>query len=181
MHPCSRPVPGFVPSDPDFIPRHRSYLEGSLLASGALMGADELARYFPDRSVALFVATWNMQGQKVRGPPSGRGRGSCQSFPGPPSSVHSPPGPTRSLGPPEASCRTPPPPDVRARPPKCSSDLDGLEQFRADGEFERKHSASPSPLQPPRLDAPQLAKLPWLTVTQSPSLTWGALPWFPGT
>lgn len=83
MHPCSRPVPGFVPSDPDFIPRHRSYLEGSLLASGALMGADELARYFPDRSVALFVATWNMQGQKVRGPPSGRGRGSCQSFPGP--------------------------------------------------------------------------------------------------
>ncbi|XP_024618194.1 72 kDa inositol polyphosphate 5-phosphatase [Neophocaena asiaeorientalis asiaeorientalis] len=44
--------------------RNRSYLEGSLLASGALMGADELARYFPDRNVALFVATWNMQGQK---------------------------------------------------------------------------------------------------------------------
>lgn len=44
--------------------RGRSYLEGSLLASGALMGADELARYFPDRSVALYVATWNMQGQK---------------------------------------------------------------------------------------------------------------------
>ncbi|XP_033271184.1 phosphatidylinositol polyphosphate 5-phosphatase type IV isoform X3 [Orcinus orca] len=44
--------------------RSRSYLEGSLLASGALMGADELARYFPDRNVALFVATWNMQGQK---------------------------------------------------------------------------------------------------------------------
>ncbi|XP_026907531.1 phosphatidylinositol polyphosphate 5-phosphatase type IV isoform X1 [Acinonyx jubatus] len=44
--------------------RSRSYLEGSLLASGALMGADELARYFPDRSMALFVATWNMQGQK---------------------------------------------------------------------------------------------------------------------
>ncbi|XP_064146733.1 phosphatidylinositol polyphosphate 5-phosphatase type IV isoform X5 [Loxodonta africana] len=42
----------------------RSYLEGSLLASGALLGADELARYFPDRSVAIFVATWNMQGQK---------------------------------------------------------------------------------------------------------------------
>lgn len=45
----------------------RSYLEGSLLASGALLGADELARYFPDRNMALFVATWNMQGQKVRG------------------------------------------------------------------------------------------------------------------
>ncbi|XP_016066520.1 PREDICTED: 72 kDa inositol polyphosphate 5-phosphatase isoform X2 [Miniopterus natalensis] len=44
--------------------RSRSYLEGSLLASGALMGAEELARYFPDRNVALFVATWNMQGQK---------------------------------------------------------------------------------------------------------------------
>ncbi|XP_036892491.1 phosphatidylinositol polyphosphate 5-phosphatase type IV isoform X2 [Sturnira hondurensis] len=44
--------------------RDRSYLEGSLLASGALMGAEELARYFPDRNVALFVATWNMQGQK---------------------------------------------------------------------------------------------------------------------
>ncbi|XP_073077728.1 phosphatidylinositol polyphosphate 5-phosphatase type IV isoform X3 [Manis javanica] len=45
--------------------RSRSYLEGSLLASGALMGAEELARYFPDRNMALFVATWNMQGQKV--------------------------------------------------------------------------------------------------------------------
>ncbi|XP_046495263.1 phosphatidylinositol polyphosphate 5-phosphatase type IV isoform X3 [Equus quagga] len=44
--------------------RSRSYLEGSLLASGALMGADELARYFPDRNMALYVATWNMQGQK---------------------------------------------------------------------------------------------------------------------
>ncbi|XP_057580058.1 phosphatidylinositol polyphosphate 5-phosphatase type IV isoform X4 [Hippopotamus amphibius kiboko] len=44
--------------------RSRSYLEGSLLASGALMGADELARYFPDRNLGLFVATWNMQGQK---------------------------------------------------------------------------------------------------------------------
>lgn len=45
----------------------RSYLQGSLLASGALMGADELARYFPDRNLALYVATWNMQGQKVSG------------------------------------------------------------------------------------------------------------------
>ncbi|XP_048204898.1 phosphatidylinositol polyphosphate 5-phosphatase type IV [Perognathus longimembris pacificus] len=44
--------------------RSRSYLEGSLLASGALLGAEELARYFPDRSMAVFVATWNMQGQK---------------------------------------------------------------------------------------------------------------------
>ncbi|XP_060107178.1 phosphatidylinositol polyphosphate 5-phosphatase type IV isoform X2 [Heteronotia binoei] len=44
--------------------RSRSYLEGSLLASGALLGAEELNRYFPDRSVRIFVATWNMQGQK---------------------------------------------------------------------------------------------------------------------
>ncbi|KAL0606621.1 Phosphatidylinositol polyphosphate 5-phosphatase type IV [Plecturocebus cupreus] len=49
--------------------RSRSYLQGSLLASGALLGAEELARYFPDRNVALFVATWNMQGQKEL-PPS---------------------------------------------------------------------------------------------------------------
>lgn len=33
------------------------------------MGAEELARYFPNRTVALFVATWNMQGQKVSGRP----------------------------------------------------------------------------------------------------------------
>lgn len=44
--------------------RSRSYLEGSLLASGALLGAEELSRYFPDRNVGIFVATWNMQGQK---------------------------------------------------------------------------------------------------------------------
>ena len=62
----------------------RSYLEGSLLASGALMGADELARYFPDRNVALFVATWNMQGQKVSRcrPHMGRGGAPSRSFPG---------------------------------------------------------------------------------------------------
>ncbi|XP_018084976.1 phosphatidylinositol polyphosphate 5-phosphatase type IV isoform X2 [Xenopus laevis] len=41
-----------------------SYLEGSLLASGALLGAEELERYFPDRRLAIFIATWNMQGKK---------------------------------------------------------------------------------------------------------------------
>ncbi|KAM4664881.1 phosphatidylinositol polyphosphate 5-phosphatase type IV isoform 2-T2 [Discoglossus pictus] len=41
-----------------------SYLEGSLLASGALLGADELDRYFPERRVGIFIATWNMQGKK---------------------------------------------------------------------------------------------------------------------
>uniref|UniRef100_A0A8D0E8G5 Phosphatidylinositol polyphosphate 5-phosphatase type IV n=1 Tax=Salvator merianae TaxID=96440 RepID=A0A8D0E8G5_SALMN len=44
--------------------RSRSYLEGSLLASGALLGAEELNRYFPDRTVGIFIATWNMQGKK---------------------------------------------------------------------------------------------------------------------
>ncbi|XP_072287988.1 phosphatidylinositol polyphosphate 5-phosphatase type IV [Pyxicephalus adspersus] len=44
--------------------RNRSYLEGSLLASGALLGAEELDRYFPDRRVGIFIATWNMQGRK---------------------------------------------------------------------------------------------------------------------
>ncbi|XP_053230774.1 phosphatidylinositol polyphosphate 5-phosphatase type IV isoform X1 [Podarcis raffonei] len=44
--------------------RNRSYLEGSLLATGALLGAEELNRYFPDRNIGIFVATWNMQGQK---------------------------------------------------------------------------------------------------------------------
>lgn len=48
------------------------------------MGADELARYFPDRTVALFVATWNMQGQKVsrRRPHVGRGGAPSGFFPG---------------------------------------------------------------------------------------------------
>ncbi|XP_067868162.1 phosphatidylinositol polyphosphate 5-phosphatase type IV isoform X2 [Heterodontus francisci] len=45
--------------------RNRSYLEGSLLASGALLGASELDRYFPNRRVRVFIATWNMQGQKL--------------------------------------------------------------------------------------------------------------------
>ncbi|XP_075026822.1 phosphatidylinositol polyphosphate 5-phosphatase type IV isoform X1 [Calonectris borealis] len=44
--------------------RSRSYLEGSLLANGALLGAEELSKYFPDRNIGIFVATWNMQGQK---------------------------------------------------------------------------------------------------------------------
>lgn len=44
---------------------YRSYLEGSLLASGALLGAEELDRYFPDRQMGIFIATWNMQGRKV--------------------------------------------------------------------------------------------------------------------
>eukprot|EP00066_Takifugu_rubripes_P008784 XP_003975255.1 PREDICTED: 72 kDa inositol polyphosphate 5-phosphatase isoform X1 [Takifugu rubripes] len=45
--------------------RNRSFLEGSLLGTGALLGAEELDRYFPDRSVGVYVATWNMQGEKA--------------------------------------------------------------------------------------------------------------------
>ncbi|GAA6218676.1 72 kDa inositol polyphosphate 5-phosphatase-like [Lates japonicus] len=44
--------------------RNRSYLEGSVLGSGALLGAEELDRYFPDRRVGVYIATWNMQGEK---------------------------------------------------------------------------------------------------------------------
>ncbi|XP_029019297.1 phosphatidylinositol polyphosphate 5-phosphatase type IV isoform X2 [Betta splendens] len=44
--------------------RNRSFLEGSLLGSGALLGADELDRYFPERRVGVYIATWNMQGEK---------------------------------------------------------------------------------------------------------------------
>ncbi|XP_072096520.1 phosphatidylinositol polyphosphate 5-phosphatase type IV isoform X1 [Mobula birostris] len=44
--------------------RNRSYLDGSLLTNGGLLGAAELDRYFPDRRIRVFVATWNMQGQK---------------------------------------------------------------------------------------------------------------------
>ncbi|XP_030647700.1 phosphatidylinositol polyphosphate 5-phosphatase type IV [Chanos chanos] len=44
--------------------RNRSFLEGSVLGHGALLGAEELDRYFPDRRVGIYVATWNMQGEK---------------------------------------------------------------------------------------------------------------------
>ncbi|CAB1435424.1 unnamed protein product [Pleuronectes platessa] len=44
--------------------RNRSFLEGSVLGSGALLGAEELDRYFPDRRLGVFIATWNMQGEK---------------------------------------------------------------------------------------------------------------------
>ncbi|XP_028857276.1 phosphatidylinositol polyphosphate 5-phosphatase type IV isoform X1 [Denticeps clupeoides] len=44
--------------------RNRSFLEGSLLGNGALLGADELNRYFPERHVGVYIATWNMQGEK---------------------------------------------------------------------------------------------------------------------
>ncbi|KAM4746663.1 phosphatidylinositol polyphosphate 5-phosphatase type IV [Anableps anableps] len=44
--------------------RNRSFLEGSMLGSGALLGAEELDRHFPDRRVGVYVVTWNMQGQR---------------------------------------------------------------------------------------------------------------------
>ncbi|KAM7017934.1 phosphatidylinositol polyphosphate 5-phosphatase type IV [Tautogolabrus adspersus] len=44
--------------------RNRSFLEGSVLGSGALLGAEELDRYFPDRRLGIYIATWNMQGEK---------------------------------------------------------------------------------------------------------------------
>lgn len=44
--------------------RNRSFLEGSVLGHGALLGSEELDRYFPDRHVGIYIATWNMQGEK---------------------------------------------------------------------------------------------------------------------
>ncbi|XP_026068011.1 phosphatidylinositol polyphosphate 5-phosphatase type IV [Carassius auratus] len=44
--------------------RNRSFLEGSVLGNGALLGAEELDRYFPERRLGLYVATWNMHGEK---------------------------------------------------------------------------------------------------------------------
>lgn len=38
-----------------------------MLGSGALLGAEELDRHFPDRRAGIYVATWNMQGEKVAG------------------------------------------------------------------------------------------------------------------
>lgn len=43
----------------------RSFMEGSLLGYGALLGVEELERYFPDRNVGIYIVTWNMQGEKV--------------------------------------------------------------------------------------------------------------------
>ncbi|KAI4876565.1 hypothetical protein NFI96_016593 [Prochilodus magdalenae] len=44
--------------------RNRSFLEGSVLGNGALLGPEELDRYFPERHVGIYIATWNMQGEK---------------------------------------------------------------------------------------------------------------------
>ncbi|XP_051977792.1 phosphatidylinositol polyphosphate 5-phosphatase type IV-like [Xyrauchen texanus] len=44
--------------------RNRSFLEGSVLGNGALLGAEELDRYFPERQLGIYIATWNMQGEK---------------------------------------------------------------------------------------------------------------------
>ncbi|KAJ8286577.1 hypothetical protein GJAV_G00040760 [Gymnothorax javanicus] len=44
--------------------RDRSFLEGSVLGQGALLGAGELDRYFPERRLGVYVVTWNMQGEK---------------------------------------------------------------------------------------------------------------------
>ncbi|KAG9354196.1 hypothetical protein JZ751_012320 [Albula glossodonta] len=44
--------------------RNRSFLEGSVLGHGALLGAGELDRYFPERRFGVYVVTWNMQGEK---------------------------------------------------------------------------------------------------------------------
>ncbi|XP_029960926.1 phosphatidylinositol polyphosphate 5-phosphatase type IV [Salarias fasciatus] len=44
--------------------RNRSFLEGGVMGNGALLGAEELDRYFPGRRVGIYITTWNMQGEK---------------------------------------------------------------------------------------------------------------------
>uniref|UniRef100_A0A8C7WQ15 Phosphatidylinositol polyphosphate 5-phosphatase type IV n=1 Tax=Oryzias sinensis TaxID=183150 RepID=A0A8C7WQ15_9TELE len=44
--------------------RNRSFLEGSVLGSSALLGAEELERYFPNRTLGIYIVTWNMQGER---------------------------------------------------------------------------------------------------------------------
>ncbi|XP_075735082.1 uncharacterized protein LOC119182137 isoform X2 [Rhipicephalus microplus] len=38
------------------------YLVGNISGKGSLLGEEELNRYFSDRKVNVFVATWNMNG-----------------------------------------------------------------------------------------------------------------------
>lgn len=59
----------FPPDQPSILPkistkdaRLRSYLVGNVSGKGSLLGEQELNRYFPDRKVNVFVATWNMNG-----------------------------------------------------------------------------------------------------------------------
>lgn len=59
----------FPPDQPSILPkistkdaRLRSYLVGNVSGKGSLLGEEELNRYFPDRKVNVFVATWNMNG-----------------------------------------------------------------------------------------------------------------------
>nr|XP_032832265.1 phosphatidylinositol polyphosphate 5-phosphatase type IV [Petromyzon marinus] len=62
--PCSPAAPGALPPIPTQRARSRSFLDGSLLAGGSLLGADELERHVPQRRLRVFVGTWNMQGRR---------------------------------------------------------------------------------------------------------------------
>ncbi|XP_033122546.1 phosphatidylinositol polyphosphate 5-phosphatase type IV-like isoform X2 [Anneissia japonica] len=44
--------------------KNRSYLSGGLQATNSLLGKEELERYFPDRQLKIFMATWNMHSEK---------------------------------------------------------------------------------------------------------------------
>lgn len=44
--------------------RSRSYMDSNLLAGGSLLGASELQRYFPNKMIQVYIATWNTQGKK---------------------------------------------------------------------------------------------------------------------
>ncbi|XP_022108792.1 uncharacterized protein LOC110989031 [Acanthaster planci] len=45
--------------------RNKTYLSGGASTSGSLLSREELERFFPDRKVKIFIATWNMCEGKV--------------------------------------------------------------------------------------------------------------------
>ncbi|XP_072015729.1 uncharacterized protein [Amphiura filiformis] len=45
--------------------RNRSFLSGGMRNTGSLLGRDELERFFPDRKLHIFMATWNMCELKI--------------------------------------------------------------------------------------------------------------------
>ncbi|XP_038063853.1 phosphatidylinositol 4,5-bisphosphate 5-phosphatase A-like [Patiria miniata] len=45
--------------------RNKTYLTGGASTSGSLLSKEELERFFPDRKVKIFIATWNMCEGKV--------------------------------------------------------------------------------------------------------------------
>lgn len=56
---------GILPAIPSHKTRERSYLVGRLTKHESLLGVEELNRYFPDRTLKIFIGTWNMEKKAV--------------------------------------------------------------------------------------------------------------------